>query len=287
MLFSIVFQLYLYANKGVASCDTTLWKKNEIIHSVVTGRQAPQIWGLIEKYNESRYRTGVHGIIPPINLLGVLEGTETLLSLGEGRSTFVLNLLNRLRKKSVNVSGVQAVDVIYKAVGRYRTLEDWEEKDFQSLVMAGFSKLTWLEYVLKAFPNNFHQSTFLELDLRVETKQLQFDQIISSNALSYILARKLDDQSLQTTMLNDIAVLKNVLRHLRSGGSLLIWPVLEISNASISRFLHLQRILNQLIVEGVIRNHNFDFINRPELKQDDWHENGGSSKYVALILQKY
>jgi hypothetical protein len=162
---------------------------------------------------------------------------ETVLSLGEGRSTLISGLLHEretllkmwTEKRALGgrgassvdcgLSNIHAVDVAYPQHDDQGTITDKRVADTDD--SAGLGKYDAnMVPLIKKYPRNYHSQLFQNLDLHDENgKRMLFTKIISSYALGYVLEIKEIPEKVRFEMFD------RVIDHLAPSGKLIIFPM--------------------------------------------------------------
>src|SRR5262249_36966296 len=128
----------------------------------------------------------------------ILDGKESILSLGESRSDAMGKLID---SRFASHKGIAAVDNI----------------DSVDILFDPAKKPNTPSYA-KKYPKNYHGQYFQELNLRnPDGTRKMYDEIFSSWAFDFI-AQKAPEQEVRTSLLR-------VLSHLKKDGSFKVWPM--------------------------------------------------------------
>jgi hypothetical protein len=231
---------------------------NDRIHSKITGRSVPSI---LQQFDRGTVDTVGGAVVDPLRQLlsvmeGAVEGSASVLSLGEGRSSFIYQLLGE-RKYFLTLSGqdaddlgnIHAVDVSYPAYDG-RSVIDTRPPD--SGVVAGLDRYdSQMLPVIRQYPSNYHSQLFQQLDIRDSSGQpMQFSAIVSTFALSYVLLASSPPDEMRP-------LLERVLTHLAPGGMILMTPVPQLTPADqAARITAYNEIMDDLRTQGAIADYN-------------------------------
>lgn len=173
--------------------------------------------------------------IPAFDLTTIINGQKSVLSLGEGQSNFILELLKQNEPKVQNeaiVARPTAVDI------------DYVRKTSKALARVP----------LKFRPQYVGQY-FQKLDIRTaDGKRVQFDEMVSAWSLTFLVEHmvgKLNDLD------GAVQMMKTILDHIKPGGVLRIWP------ADAKYFVP---VILQLKAEGLVSESMFVDFKDPELQ---------------------
>ena len=155
---------------------------------------------------------------------GAVAGSTSLLSLGEGRSSFVYQLLGERkyfltlsRQNADDLNNIHAVDVSYPLV-EGRSLIDPRQPDTADVAALDRYDIHMLP-VIRQYPSNYHSQLFQQLDIRDSSGQpIQFSVIVSTYALSYVLLKDIPPKEMRP-------LIERVLTHLAPGGMILMTPI--------------------------------------------------------------
>jgi len=119
-----------------------------------------------------------------------VSGSKSLLSLGEGESTYIAHLLEEQAKREGNRNNIHAVDA-----------------EFSPALPA-----------IRKFPNNYHQVFFQNMNLKDEQgRKKYFDEIYSSYSLDFVMDRLSEVEQKQ--------LLEKIVGMLKPNGILRVWPL--------------------------------------------------------------
>lgn len=193
----------------------------------------------------------------------IKSGSLRLLSIGEGMSTFVFDILLERERRALDLSTVHAFDLFYSQ--RKPVNNDWGANPF----FDGLNGSHWnaefekRDILLNRFPLNYHGGYFQEPPQSL-TQAAPFDEIISSHSLAYMLGQSEGEGDFADSA--DEKLLLSVLSLLKKGGYLRIWPYAN-SNRELegrpSRYRYLQKGLNGLKARGVIDDHSMTLLEDP------------------------
>lgn len=240
--------------------------RNEV-YRIATGRPFWRVLSALTALNQNGDLEGVNGAIRPFHLDRISSGEQSLLSLGEGGSDFIYrNLLLRSRRK-LPTDDLHAVDLLFSDPIAVNEAEHLALNVFPILMR------------MARFPANYHGALLQDLDLRKsQGEQREFDEIISSHSFTYILAGQVHIRDIRYARIHDLKLFKNIIRHLKRGGVFRAWPVLTTADFPIH--LYIKSLLDELLSEGWIRNHNFIMRKEPHITSDKTSE----ARYLNLVL---
>ena len=188
-----------------------------------------------------------------------------LLSLGEGRSTFILSaLLEReqrlemakrfttllMKKRDEDIAcglkNLHAVDIAYPAHDENGKVTDTRAKDTQNRAgLESYDEASLL--FIRKFPTNYHSALFQKLDLRTpDGKRMKFTHIVSFMSLGVIVAMTKTEAELE-------AMIDKILEHLDDEGRLIIYPFNDKPNPMTN---YLYRYAAQLKSKGKIDDYS-------------------------------
>ncbi|MGE3975612.1 MAG: hypothetical protein AB7F59_13885 [Bdellovibrionales bacterium] len=236
------------AGNAAASCRHTLATdskgQSQIVWDVITDRDFDYNRLTFETMNKMlKIRPGNR--IPEFHLKDVLEGRKSLLSLGEGMSDFIREILFHsevLQKKEVTpefaVDAV-AVDISYL------------QPESQSYFIGKLPNRMQSRYVGQAFQ---------ELDLKTaDGKRAQFDEVFSSWSLIFVLEKMMEvdrEAALQ--------IMIRIFDHIKSGGVLRVFPINTSDVLLLVKQLESLGLVDQIFISNMKHPKNrrhFDFIN--------------------------
>ena len=207
------------------TCDSELNQNHHILRTV-TFRDDEYTMGILAATAGLPGAEG--GTSPEVDFEQVLSGQKSVLSLGEGDST----LIRHLNIASLEASGVtphHAVDVA-----------------FNRSAAILINRRSMLE-----FPENYHSQTYQDRRLGTPGLHWTFDEIVSSHALSYVLAKQLKPQDYVGRASAKNMMLR-ILSHLNPGGVLRSWGLWSPNLDNLSE------LLQSLKDEGLISDYGFD-----------------------------
>lgn len=161
----------------------------------------------------------------------------SVLSLGEGRSSFIYHLLRDRQRflslprtpwdsqtetpeQECALERIHAVDVSYAAHDSSGEIVDARLANFAPHASMGTYDALTVDWV-REFPKNYHSQLFQSLDLRDDFgTRRKFSLIFSVQALAPVLCRHLSPDERRST-------LRRIVDHLEPGGMLLMAPVLS------------------------------------------------------------
>lgn len=185
-----------------------------------------------------------------------------ILSLGEGRSTLIYNLLSDRSHKiqfhppdmapivQCGHEGIHAVDVIYPQHDETGAITDPRKPSGSKQPELG----TYDSHIaawIQRFPLNYHSQMFQTLDLRSKDgTRLRFKLIFSAASLSYVLFWDLTHEAIAHT-------LDRIMDHLAPGGMLIMSPGRCCADGSVPdsvKFYY--KRLAELRAQGIVEDFN-------------------------------
>ncbi|MDX6768559.1 MAG: hypothetical protein SF051_03440 [Elusimicrobiota bacterium] len=198
--------------------------------ALITGRTTPELLALLDT---GPLATEGGATVDPLRLVvramaDATTGCGGALSLGEGRSSFILTLLAERAHHRANPhplarppapcpeETVHAVDRAYPRHDGKGTIDDPRRPSTASEPEDGAYDERVVGWV-RRHPRSYHAQSFETLDLRSEGGgRMRFPLILSTFALSHVLFWGRDDGG---------PTLERVLEHLEPGGALVMAPV--------------------------------------------------------------
>ncbi len=227
-----------------------------ILHKAITHRGFSELTQRLNELNNRQTLSGVKGPLPSFEMSKFTDGHGRLLSLGEGVSDFVFQILSKRRDNRLPPDGVVADDILYSDPNRYMS-------EFATSV--GLSPgeasakvrelLHMLQLMMSAFPDNYFGVPFQDLTSArfIDSSEQKFDEIVSSHSFNRVLAA--GDLSKPEQRNRDLALLKQTIGLLSDGGVFRIIPGFS-TKYELERWHYAKSLLDQLMSEGYIRNHN-------------------------------
>lgn len=127
--------------------------------------------------------------LPKFSLRRALAGESKILSLGEGDSDFIKTLIDHRRDQGLSINEITTFHAV----------------DLQFQHISAFYRFA------------FHEQAFQHLDIRNQKgERIQFDEIISSWSLSFVLN--------ESDPIERAHLLDKIMDHLAPGGVVRIWP---------------------------------------------------------------
>lgn len=228
-------------------------------YGVITGRDYDRV---CEQIAIPKLHFSDGSPVPDFDFTGVSTGSTRLLSVGEGVSTFVFQILAHREALALDLSTVHAFDLFYaqdKPVD-----DDWDSNVFFEGLTASYwnEKFQKRDRLMRRFPKNYHGGYFQALSQNLLGLGL-FDEIISSHSVSYLLGPSETKEVFANS--SDEQLLLSVLSLLKKGGYLRIWPYANnvCVNGMPSRYQYLKRGLESLKNRGLIADHSMDLDTDP------------------------
>lgn len=223
-------------------------------YGVITARELDQV---CEELAVPNLHFSDGSPVPDFELAGVSTGSTRLLSVGEGVSTYVFQILARRETLGLDLSTVHAFDLFY---AQQKPVDgDWDSNVFFGGLGASYwdEKFQKRDRLLRRFPSNYHGGYFQELPQSL-TQAAPFDEIISSHSLSYLLGPSDSKEVFANS--SDERLLLGILSLLKKGGYLRIWPYSNKSGegGKPSRYQYLKRGLEDLKARGLIADHSMN-----------------------------
>lgn len=232
---------------------------NDGIHHKITGRSMASVLRLFDRGVVNTVR-GME--VDPLRQLlramdGAVEGRTSLLSLGEGRSSFVYQLLGERKyfltlsqQDDDKIENIHAVDVSYpRHAGR--SIIDRRRPELAPVADLDRYDVQMLP-IVEQYPLNYHSQLFQHLDIRDSSGQpMKFSMIVSTFALSYVLLADSPSSEMRH-------VLERVLTHLAVGGVVLMTPVPQLGAPADlrSRIAVYNAVMDDLQSKGTISDFN-------------------------------
>lgn len=249
-------------------------------YGVITGREYAKV---CEQLSAPKLSLSDGLGVPEFPLEEVKSGSLRLLSIGEGISTFVFDILLDRERNALDLSTVHAFDLFYSQSKPANN--DWGANPF----FDGLNGSHWnaeferRDVLINRFPNNYHGGYFQEAPQSL-AQVAPFDEIISSHSLAYILGQSEGEGEFAGSA--DERLLLSVLSLLKKGGYLRIWPYAN-SNKELegkpSRYRYLQKGLNGLKARGLIEDHSMTLLEDAPVI---WLHEKGLRDFHYVVIRK-
>lgn len=249
-------------------------------YGVITARELDQV---CEELAVPNLHFSDGSPVPDFELAGVSTGSTRLLSVGEGVSTYVFQILARRETLGLDLSTVHAFDLFY---AQQKPVDgDWDSNVFFGGLGASYwdEKFQKRDRLLRRFPSNYHGGYFQELPQSL-TQAAPFDEIISSHSLAYMIGQSGGDGEFAGSA--DEKLLLSVISLLKKGGYLRIWPYANTNRdleGRPSRYRYLQKGLNGLKARGLIDDHSMTLLEDPPVI---WLHEKGLRDFHYVVIRK-
>lgn len=207
------------------------------IWGTITGRSTGRIYRLFARYPILKMASGKTFNVADAFAAAMTAAEscdESVLSLGEGRSTLISGLLYERKSlikmygdekdptdhsKLCGFSNIHAVDVSYPDHDEQGNITDNRKADAGNLA----ETTTYDEHMvelIQQYPNNYHSQLFQNLDIKApDGQQKKFTKIISSHSLNYVLSNKNLSENTR------LEIVKKIIGHMAPGAVLMIFPM--------------------------------------------------------------